>query len=564
MPAIRQFEAPELGLRPTERGVEATAAAARRVQGAYNEGAASIKEVAENTIAMGRSIGNTVANVGEVAVKAIEHQEVSKGSAELAKLHMSATQQYNERIKNADPNDLSVGPKYLDEVLNPALDKFQGAFMTEGGQKWAEARVSSLRLHMADKMEADQATMAGQAIAVNLEQTKNALSSTVRSDPSSVRETLGQWESTVKELVRTSPALTGVQSAKIQGELTQHGKSEIVKSALIGMAAINPAAATKAVESGQYAEYISGADAKAIIANAQQQVRAQRVDETYARHNNDLQRRQVSEAAENEVLKRVYSDDPKVMGQVSTKSIVNDDRLSNPTKEKLIRLVEREMKPESDAKVSARTSLDLFARIALPDGDPRKLTSLDDITQARIDGKLTKADYNDLRREYTEARTPQGEKLSKDREDFLKRWAPMIDGGFSVTGMHSMLGTQKTYEFQSDARRQEEDLRKRGLDPHLVYDPRSEYFFGKMENIAKYRVSMQQTQAYEATLKSMDKARDTNLTAGGSTVTGVEVINQKPGEKTFVPPSNWQFSPSRQQYRDPNGTFYDVAGKRVQ
>lgn len=31
----------------------------------------------------------------------------------------------------------------------------------------------------------------------------------------------------------------------------------------------------------------------------------------------------------------------------------------------------------------------------------------------------------------------------------------------------------------------------------------------------------------------------------------------------FKPPAGWQFSPSRQQYRDPNGAIYDISGKPV-
>jgi hypothetical protein len=69
-----------------------------------------------------------------------------------------------------------------------------------------------------------------------------------------------------------------------------------------------------------------------------------------------------------------------------------------------------------------------------------------------------------------------------------------------------VLGTQKLYEFEMDARQQEAQLRKQGKDPHLVYDPRSSEFWGRPENIARYRVSFQDTQKYENDLKAMDEA----------------------------------------------------------
>jgi hypothetical protein len=40
------------------------------------------------------------------------------------------------------------------------------------------------------------------------------------------------------------------------------------------------------------------------------------------------------------------------------------------------------------------------------------------------------------------------------------------------------------------ARRQENDLKRKGLDPHLAYDPTSEYFIGKPANIQKWAGSL--------------------------------------------------------------------------
>ena len=43
-----------------------------------------------------------------------------------------------------------------------------------------------------------------------------------------------------------------------------------------------------------------------------------------------------------------------------------------------------------------------------------------------------------------------------------------------------------------DARRVENDLKRKGLDPHLAYDPASPYFLGDPKRIAKWSSSMQQ------------------------------------------------------------------------
>jgi hypothetical protein len=49
----------------------------------------------------------------------------------------------------------------------------------------------------------------------------------------------------------------------------------------------------------------------------------------------------------------------------------------------------------------------------------------------------------------------------------------------------------------------EDVLRKKGLDPHLVYQPESEYFFGRSANLMKYRPSLQEKAHWDAQQKAV-------------------------------------------------------------
>jgi hypothetical protein len=71
-------------------------------------------------------------------------------------------------------------------------------------------------------------------------------------------------------------------------------------------------------------------------------------------------------------------------------------------------------------------------------------------------------------------------------------------------GGHSALGSQRMYQFEMDARRQETDLRKSGQDPHSLYDPSSPNFLGKQ--VAKYHVSFQEAQQFEKQVQGERKA----------------------------------------------------------
>lgn len=480
MAGIEEYNAPALTLNPSERGITATVQAARRVQGAYNE-------IAAAEIDTGRRIAGAVEAVGNVAVKYVEHREISQGAKEFAKMQANATAMWNEQAKNADPNDPTLAPKFLQETLEPALEKFGQGFLTEGGQKWMQTRIDSFRNHMTTKVQADQATMAGHALAVNLDQTKNALSSTVRNDPSSVMESIKTWDETVKALVSSSPSLNAVQASKVQTELLQHGKSEIVKSSLIGLAAQNPEAAMKAIESGQFAEFISGAEAKAIVANAKQQIRSERIDQTYQRQQEEVERKRVSDVAENEYLKALRSEDPQEVAGVSAKTIVNDDRLTNPTKEKLLGYLDRWTKPEAPARVSQQTSMQLFSRIHADADDHNRLKDTGPIDKAFIDGKLTRTDHNWLRNEFVAARNPEGQAIGIVQKNFLATIKPLIDKSNLLQGTIDAPGSEQYYRFQHYVAQQVANYRREGKDPFSLFDPSKPDYIAKPGALAPFQ-----------------------------------------------------------------------------
>src|SRR4030095_6795283 len=99
------------------------------------------------------------------------------------------------------PNNTSVAGKFNAEVLAPALEKFSGAFNTEGGQRWAEGHVDSLRQHMFQRGAADMSTLAGDAVATNIRRMSNAWSNTARRDPSSTDYLMRNAESSIDGVI---------------------------------------------------------------------------------------------------------------------------------------------------------------------------------------------------------------------------------------------------------------------------------------------------------------------------------------------------------------------------
>jgi hypothetical protein len=298
VPKIDQFNAGNVGLRPTDTGVDAVAKTAQRVGMFYNQRASAEETLARETDRLGSltkqlggetgelgsqegreltntgsRIGGAIADAGAAAVKVADHQQISQGAASFATLLQSATDSWNNAVKNADPNDPTIAPQFM-ASLNDQLSKFkENGFYTEEGQKWAEAHVDALRQHMVEKTSADMSTLAGQAIVVNQQKTINSLSNTVHSDPSSIDFALAALKSSTEGLLSSSPNISGVQAGAARSEILQKGAESIVKSAAIGY--INktgqmPPWATDP----KYAPYVNGTELQMFEKAAQTQAKA--------------------------------------------------------------------------------------------------------------------------------------------------------------------------------------------------------------------------------------------------------------------------------------------------
>src|SRR5262249_38094643 len=287
MPKIATYEAPQgLGLKPSETGIESTAAAARRLQGDYSE-AATAQE------ATGRRLASAVEQAGDMAVKFIDHQQISHGAVALAGLIQQKTKEWDDASKASDPNDPTTAQRFLDQNLEPALQQFKSGFLTERGQQWAEQHIESFRSHMYNKTSADMATNAGIAAVNNHRQTVNGLAAAVYNDPSSLDFSLRTLEGSVGASVDSSPTLKGTAAARIKTELLQKGKEEIIKSAVTGMIARDPNVDLSEIEK-KYPGYISGPEMRQFQKQAQAQAKQNEIRD---RQIAQFQRQQTVEAA---------------------------------------------------------------------------------------------------------------------------------------------------------------------------------------------------------------------------------------------------------------------------
>lgn len=547
MPNIREVNAPsDLGIRPDDRAMEATANSGRRIAALYGT-------AAEATNSVGRSARGVIDEVGNAAVKFMDNREISAGAAKFAEGMAGLDAKWNETVKNADPNDPAVAQKFLAEQVEPTLEKMRGGFNTENSTKFAESQIQQLRTHFVQKTSADMSTLAGVAAKTNINSLTNQLTNAAMMDPSSLRTSLKLVESSVGAMVDSSPTMRGTDAGRVKIELTEAAQAAIVKAAAIGAIAKNPEKGLEQFSKPEYAKYISGPELKQLEQQARTVERARRVDENYALQNQRLEKQTISDNREGDYMSRLHSSDPKERSTVTATAIANDFDLTREARQRMINIVERETKPAAAAKISNATANDLIRRIRAPEGDPTRITDLNAVYDAYEKGDLNKTDFKFVTEEFKNIRTPDGEELGRQQDEFIKSVKPMIDKSNPLLGKIDQSGGLQMYAFTLALKKKIDDYRKAGKEPRDLMDPSKPDYMGSPAALSQFQKPLQQ---------SMQDAVSSLRSSGAPAAAAEPSASNPPASLRGI--ADLSYSATRKQFRDnASGKVYDLSGKEV-
>jgi hypothetical protein len=267
-------------------------------------------------------------------------------------------------------------------------------------------------------------------------------------------------------------------------------------------------------------------------------------DATRAERIQTQQQKQAMEHRENEVWADVYSPAP----QISAQQIAVDPAFNgNPERRKqMIELINNPPGSGVPAAQSYQAALSLLDRIRRPDGDAQKISDMAPLYDAAIQGKLNKSDFEFVKKEFTDIRTPGGEALKDLKTDFLKKMSPSINRSNPLFGKVIPIGEAKAYEFDRFVAHKIEAKRAAGQDPTELFEPTSPAYLGKPEILSRFQPTMQE---------EMQSMRDW-MTAG--TGGAKSTATPSPGPRVAAPPP----APNAAATRQPGESIGDYM-KRV-
>lgn len=203
------------------------------------------------------------------------------------------------------------------------------------------------------------------------------------------------------------------------------------------------------------------------------------------------QQNQAMQAREADIWKDVYSPQPKITAQ----QIANDPAFAghNERRSQMIALINNPPGSGLPAAQSYNMALSLLDRIRRPEGDPQKITDVGPLYDAAIGGKLNKGDFDFVKKEFDQIRTPGGEVFAKRRTDLIKQIQPFITKSNPLLGKLDPEGDGQLYNFEWALDQKIDQYRKEGKNPQDLLDPTKPDFVGKPEFLTQFQTAMQQS-----------------------------------------------------------------------
>lgn len=282
-------------------------------------------------------------------------------------------------------------------------------------------------------------------------------------------------------------------------ELKQAAIQAVARSSGEGAIRTAPRNALAALESGWLSRDLRDTDYTALLKEAKTAVHALDVDKDRAYAEEERQRRRVAREITSKLLDKMAAHDADPTNPPLTARDLLDSGLGKYDDngyQSLIGILHARSKEGADHQVATdpKTFMDLFERIHLPPGHPKRLADEIAIQDAfGKKGKLSFTDMTRLRREFQDARTPEGERLGMVKKEVLDGLRTQITKSNMLMGKIDQDGDMQYLLFHRMVDRKIEEYRKAKKDPHDLFDPSKPDWIGKPEILAQYKKTMQQS-----------------------------------------------------------------------
>lgn len=460
-------------------------------------------------------LGQGMQQFGDALYKRAEQEELSDLNAKLSEVQKENTLEYEQLIRKAVPGDKEIFKDY-DQKARERIDKVGEGLSTRGGREYYKETSYKLKNQMELSAARVQADLDGEKAVLDYSNTLNNLSASLLSDPSNLENNLEMHSNSIDQLVNV-----GLLPAKDGAKLKQTGEVDLVKAYLRGWTKLDPEFAREKIKSGMFDKHLGGDLKMQMYGEVDQAIRAREIEDERRKRREEELRQERQKITQNKFLKKMTDNDLVVA------DIMNSDLepFGSGSKEQFLNMLKAKNK-RGAPKTNPAVFADLFEKINLPDGDPKKITDENDLNQYVISGQLAITDLNHLRAEITGTKSEKGRFENEMKKQLFNFAKSRLSKANPMLGIRDPEGEQRFLAYQQFVFEQMSEYRKEGKPISNLLNPSSKEYIGNY--VSQYSGSLQDIM--KANVRAMNPSNSNTLTGTVNGNPPKKIIPRNPGE----------------------------------
>lgn len=412
-------------------------------------------------------------------------REVTAAQVQLAQIQAQATKEMDDSVQNGTAGFEGWSDTFQ-QGWGTKLDELGSKFETTSGRRAFELGSAELRAKLLVGAGRANAQVAGAEAVQRYTEFVEAKRNQLIRNP-------GEFEQVLQDTVGVLNDPNGLFSrmpAEARVKLEQVTKREMAKSAVSGAIDMDPHRALASLQLGHYDDYLDADATRELMTNAKVAINGQDAEMERLRKEQERLRK--------EEIKHIQDGFITLLdkNELTAPMIVNSklDPVGDGSKEHFLNVLraraKEAAKPENFEKDVKVFSDALFA---IRTGEIRSETQLEQIflssaeSNRGIDWEMLK----DLRKEFNDRRTPQGETLSNAMEDFTKKFQHQIDKSNPLLGQIDQTGKTQFGNWQRFVLDKVNQYKAAGKDPYLLFREGSPEYLASPEILSVFQRTLQ-------------------------------------------------------------------------
>lgn len=431
----------------------------------------------------GAGIGEAISGAGRQTVQLgsflreqEEQREVSDVRAKMAKARAEWTMHLQERARTAKPGDTEFVKQFNEDLTN-YLGELEGGLQTRRGRDAFNQLGAALAGDLTERAFTHQAALAGAKAKIDVQTQIDQWQSTLLTDPTQLSRGLEDITASMQANPHLQPG--------VRVELEKIARNQLSGSAVKGLIhGGNPEGALELLRGGHYDKDLTGEAKASLIGEAQTAIRGKEVEQRRQEAERKAALKEEQKATGAQFVELVHE------GKLTPQQVLqsNLDPTGENSKEHWLNVIRTRAKEVLEKPV--RTQPSEFSKVltGIRSGEITSETEIEKYyTHKRT---VSWDDVKELRRELQEFRTPEGERLNKVKDSFLKGMKPQIDKSNPMMGRIDQTGAAQFYNFEHYVnQRIAQERKKDGGDVYSLFDPQSPNYLGKA--VSQFQRSLQ-------------------------------------------------------------------------